>query len=57
MSLTHIARLTDIGFTFARLASGLETTQPQPEPLPQGYVSVEEALQKIYGTPIPGEQE
>ena len=54
-TLTQIARLLDVGITFGRLASGLETTQPRPEDHPSGYLDFEAALQKIYGTPLPDE--
>ena len=48
-SLTQIARLGEIGITYGRLASGMETRQRKPEPPLPGYLSFEESLEKIYG--------
>lgn len=56
MSLSHIARLAGLGFTFGRLATGLETSPPEPELPPQGYLLVDQALEKIYGDPVQGEE-
>jgi len=48
-SLSQIARLLEVGIIFGRLATGMETKQPKPEPLFPGYLDVETALEKIYG--------
>ncbi len=55
LRLTQIARLLDIGITFGRLATGIESLPPGPEPLPSGYLDSEAALEKIYGDPHPPE--
>jgi hypothetical protein len=51
IGLNHLSRLLDVGFTFARLATGLETASPDPSPCEsQGYLSAEKALNKLYPT-------
>ena len=62
VSLTQICRLTEMAFKLKCLATGMPfgdepRRRPRPEDRP-GYwtaPSVEEALQKIYGSPLPGE--
>lgn len=62
VSLMQICRLTELAFKLKCLATGMPfgdepRRRPRPEDQP-GYwtgPSVEEALQKIYGSPLPGE--
>ena len=62
ISLTQICRLTEMAFKLKCLATGMPfgdepRRRPRPEDRP-GYwtgPSAEEALQKIYGSPLPGE--
>ena len=54
IGFTQLARLLDIGFTFARLATGLETSaKPKNdfEP-PFNQPSIEEAMERIYGRDV-----
>ena len=62
LSLTRICRLTELAFKLKCLATGMPFgDQPRRRPRPEdrpGYwtgPSAEEALQKIYGSPLPGE--
>ena len=62
VSLNQICRLTELAFKLKCLATGMPFgDQPRRRPRPEdrpGYwtgPSAEEALQKIYGSPLPGE--
>ena len=50
LSLSTIARLFKVGSDLGRLATGLETTQPQDPFEDEGYPDFEASLKKIMKT-------
>ncbi|HTD67521.1 MAG TPA: hypothetical protein VK846_13430 [Candidatus Limnocylindria bacterium] len=51
VTLSSLCRLMETASTLGRLSTGLETNFQPVEPLPDGTLSFEAALAKIYGTP------